>query len=310
MKLLGLVLVAACGPGIVMESPHVAGRQALLDASGNADRLVELFRGSITNGGLFFEDAACESKFAAGGDVRPDQLEQFAHCLAALHLQASPREDALGDVVVMTYAPGMEIEARVAQEDAGAHLSWIGYESRRAVDAPIATITVDALDSIRTAGDRNGPVDAGDASTLELDAKSHSAYAWLRICVDETGMLSLAHTFQSTSEKATELFENAARHWTFRPFTIDGHPVPVCSMVKMTYPPNQTTVETLPLPPPPSRSKKEPLVFAGDAKKSLIEGKRIAGNKMISPDDSTKTKIASSRVDKVVGSFRICLDDA
>ena len=81
-------------------------------------------------------------------------------------------------------------------------------------------------------------------------------------------------------------------------------------MVRMTYPPGQgPATETLPYPPPPSHTGKEPIVFTGLGKTKLIEGKRIFGNKMISPDDHTKTKIGRSHATKVVGSFRLCLDD-
>jgi hypothetical protein len=39
----------------------------------------------------------------------------------------------------------------------------------------------------------------------------------------------------------------------------------------------------------------------------MLEGSRIAGDKMISPDDVTKTEIQRSGKDRVIGSFKLCL---
>jgi hypothetical protein len=310
-----VVGVIACGPNpnLIVLDTHLAGQNALVEASGNPDAIQKLFRGSVVDGGLWFNDAACAAQFSNGGELRPDQLAAFAHCLAGLHLQPSTRDDALGDVVVMTYAPGIEIEARVVQEDVGPHLTWIGYESRRDIDALIPTVTVDTLESIRLSGDRNGPLDPSVASTLELDPtpKSHAQFTWLRLCVDETGAVTLAHPFETTSEQASAAFETAAKAWTFRPFTIQGRVVPICSMVRMTYPAGQgPTVETLPLPPKPLRARKEPIVFAEGAKNAkLTEGRRIAGSKFIAPDNDTKSAIQKKTAGRVTGSFRLCLDE-
>ncbi|MEO8550044.1 MAG: hypothetical protein ABI678_08720 [Kofleriaceae bacterium] len=314
MKLCGLVVVAAaCGPGLVPRDTREVGREALAGAVGNPAELRELFRDSVVDGGLWFDDAACAAEFGKGEEVPKDRLDAFAACLAGLNLQPSPREDALGDVVVLDYAPGIELEARVAPEAAGPHLSWIGYASRRPIDALVPTITPSALESIRLTGDRNGPLEPTLASTLELDPtpKSHAQFTWLRVCVDETGAVTLADPFETTSIKASLGFARAAAQWTFKPFVIHDQPVAVCSLARMSYPPNQApTVETLPLPPAPSRSHKNPLVYVEGAKeRKLHEGHRVAGDKMIAPDDGTKTRIQKSKVDRITASFRICLDE-
>jgi len=314
MKLLGLVVAAAaCGPGLVPRDTREIGRETLASAVGDPAELRELFRDSVVDGGLWFDDATCAAEFGKGEEVPKDRLDAFATCLAGLHLQPSPREDALGDVVVLDYAPGIELEARVAPEAAGPHLSWIGYASRRPIDALVPTITPSALESIRLTGDRNGPLDPEFATKLELDPtpKSHAQFAWLRVCVDESGAVTLADPFETTSNNVSIAFARAASQWTFKPFRIHDQPVAVCSLARMSYPPNEgPTVETLPLPPAPSRSHKNPLVFVDGAKESqLHEGHRISGNKMIAPDDPTKTKIQRSKVDRVTASFRICLDE-
>ena len=302
MRAAVLVGVIACGPGLGAIDTHTVGRTALVDASGNAAAIEKLLYGLVVDGGMWFNDPGCAAQFSEGRELKRDEFPAFARCLAELHLQASPREDALGDVVVMTYEPGIEIEARVIPEEAGPHLVWIGYESRRAIDASIPTITSDTLESLRIAGDRNGPLDPSTASGLELDAtpKSHAAFTWIRLCLDETGAVTLAHPFETTSSKASNAFVAAAGAWTFRPFTVAGRVLPACSMVRMTYPVGQgPTVETLPMPPPPGRDNKEPIVFAEGTK--LTEGKRISGTKLIAPDDHTKTAIQHSGHDLAPG---------
>jgi len=54
-----------------------------------------------------------------------------------------------------------------------------------------------------------------------------------------------------------------------------------------------------PPPPPPAPPQNVP--------PTLLEGSRIAGEKMISPDDVTKTEISRSGKDRLIGSFKLCL---
>ena len=39
----------------------------------------------------------------------------------------------------------------------------------------------------------------------------------------------------------------------------------------------------------------------------MLEGSRIAGEKMITPDDVTKTEINRSGKSRIIGSFKLCL---
>jgi hypothetical protein len=301
----------ACEPGFTPVEPRDVARDAVVDSVGHADNFETLFRDSVVDGGLWFDDPAC-AKFAAPGEVARDQLSAFAHCLAELPLKESPRHDALGDVTVLDYAPGIELEARVVQEVGGPHLSWIGYASHGADDPMVPMITSDALESIRLTGDRNGPVDAQIAGTLGLDPTptSHAQFTWIKVCLDETGAITKTHGGETTSDMALAAFEQAAKGWTFKPFAINGRAVPVCSMARMTYPAGQgPSVETLPMPaPPPKPGHREPLVFAAGAKR--LEGKRISGTKVIRPDVETTAAIAKSHVDRVTGSFRVCLTES
>ena len=309
---LGLALAACAGPGLVFVDQRIEAKHALVAAADDPAKLEALLRGGVTDGGLWFSDPPCEAEFGAGGSVPPDRQPTFARCLAGLHLQPSTRDDDLGDVTVMTYAPGIEVEARIAQEQLGPRLTWIGFESRRAVDALLPTITPAQLETVRLTGDLDGPLDPREAKVLELESTpaSHAAYAWLRVCVDETGAVSLAHTFEMTSPAAKALFEAAARRWTFRPYMLGGKPTHVCAMERMTYPPGHGPVgETLPVPPPASRNTLEPMVFTRDSQRTRLD-ERARGSKLITPDDDTWAQMASHDVRRIQASFRVCRDEA
>ena len=308
-RALVLVAVIGCGPGLRPRGEtREVGRDALVAASGNAAALRKLLRDTVVNGGLWFDDASC-SEFAKSGEIAGSRLEAFATCLATLPLQASAREDALGDVVVVEYAPGFELEARVVHELAGPRLTWIGYASQRPERSEAPTVTSAAIEARRLTGDRNGPPAPEAIVELELTAKSERHnFSWIKFCIDDAGAVTEATPFETVSRKSSDAFVAAVRTWKFRPFVLRGQTIPVCSMVRMAYPPdNAPAVETLPLPPPPSKSKHPTVVLAQNAR--FTQGSRIYGEKLIVPDEATKSAIHEARVPRILGSFRFCLDD-
>jgi len=299
-----LVLLVACGPGVQRRDTRMIGREAL--AGAGADRLEELMRDEVTNGGIWFDDAECAKQFGVAGPVLRAEVPAFAKCVAKLGMTASKRESALGDVVIMEYAPGIELEVRVVQSNQGPWLTWIGYATRTSGDLDVPTITKDALERLRLAGDPNGPLDPTVAS--ELVEKADGAFSWIKVCIDSTGAVTRTESYETTSDKAGTAFAAAAAQWKFRPFVTRGKPMAACSLARMVFPPGKAEpIETLPMPPPPSQSKKRPIVLAKGSK--LLEGKRIAGERAIIPDDMTRQAMAEAMVSKVVGTFRICLDE-
>jgi hypothetical protein len=291
------VVVAACGgaaPNVEQPRDTRDLRAALIAAADDPAALAKLLRGSVTNGGLWFADPACVFPV---GQVTADRLPEFARCLAGLHMRRSLREDALADVVVLQYDPGFEIEARVIADSGGPRLTWIGYEARRDDDDALPTINAALFESLRVAGDRNGPVVlAGDAT----------AEAWLKVCIDDTGSVTSADLRAMTSIDAGHAFVAAARTWKFRPFTLGERVVPVCAMLLLKYPPTQRTAdEILPLPPQRGDGNGEPALVV-DPK--ALELKRTGGEKNIVPDDETKVQIEHSGLLRIAASFKMCID--
>ena len=305
-----LVASAACGPGLPPENPKERGRNALAEASGNEQAIRQLLLGSVTYAGLWFPDSECVTQFPVAAPIPADHLDAFAHCLATLHWQPSNRSEQLADVVVLTYPPGIEIEARVVPELSGPRITWIGFVSRRDESSAPPSITPEAFDTLRTAGDRNGPLDAAVAPTLELDHDfSKHAYTWFQVCLDSEGKVTGIHARKETSQAAARAFADAASRWTFRPFTMGGQAIPVCSLIRMAYPADPPTADDniLPLPRPPSAD----VLLAKDfieLPAKVLQGHRISGQTIIQPDDQTRVAIQQRHIRAVAVMFRICLN--
>jgi TonB family protein len=282
-------LVASCGPGLRREPLKPKARDTL--TSRDPAVFERLMRGGVVDGGLWFDDPNC-IEFNTAGEVAEARRSAFARCLAALGLHASEREDALGDVVVMEYGP-YEVEARVVAEHDGPRLTWIGFSARLDASDSLPTLSPEGLAALR--------VETPMPEKLEPDST-----AWLKLCIDETGAVTAADVREMSSPAAATAYRDAVMRWKLRPFTVSGQPMPVCSMVHLANR-QKAGPEVLPLPAPPSRSHIRPIVLTSGPH-SLLEGRRISGQKLVVPDDETKTAIANAGGGRVTGSFRLCLD--
>ena len=305
-------IVVACGPGLRIAGGNELAVESLRDASGDARAHEALMRENVVNGGLHFDDPACAAQFPPG-EVPAAQLTAFARCLAQLELQPSPRQDPLGDVAVMTYGPGFEVEARVINEQRGPRLVWIGFASQLDRGGATPTLGRAAFEALRVTGATT--VDAGLAQQLDLQLDPanglEAVSAWLKLCLDEAGVIASLDAYEATSMAAERAFLATARGWTFRPFIHGGVARPACGLTQMTYPPSKApTVEILPLPPPPSRGKQRPIVLSPGAFGKMIEGKRISGKRNIGPSQAIQAKMRNAKIPRLIGSFRICLDEA
>jgi hypothetical protein len=61
--------------------------------------------------------------------------------------------------------------------------------------------------------------------------------------------------------------------------------------------------------PPPAPKSVAHTVAPQNVPPSALEAQRVAGDKMVMPDDGTKTAIAESGKEKVVGSWKLCVDE-
>ncbi len=277
----------------------------LIAAAGSEAELRKLMHGSVMNGGIWFEDPECVRQFPVAGKVEGERVQAFAHCLAGLKLQASKRHDTYIDGAVLTYAPGFELEALVLDAVDGPRLVWIGYSGRHDSADALPTISGETLESLRTAGIRNGPVDPAKMAGLEELKRPTKpfAYAWLKVCLDREGTVTSARPREATSLGASDAFSAAAQAWKFKPFLLDEQPLPVCAMARMVYPETADAgIETL---PPPASADEIPNVAP-----QIVEAHRVAGEKLIAPSGSMRVEMQQAGVHRLIGSFKLCIDES
>lgn len=296
------VAIAACGPGLAQT--HVEQRDQTKDAgaalasasqAGDVARVRGMLGPSVVNGGLWFADASCEAEFAVPGELGGGRLDELARCLATMKLKVGTRGDALPDVAVLTYEPGFELEAQFIEKPDGAWLSWIGWVARHDTADALPTIAPEALETLRAAGTREPAVTGLDASIAT--SKRKYAYAWAKLCIDADGNVTGAHVREASSTRALHAFVDAIGDWKFKPFAPKGQPIPVCSMMLLARPlATARAHEQIPMP----MTGDKPQVNPADLE-------RIAGERLIAPDDDDKTRIQKAGSPRMIGAFKVCI---
>lgn len=294
--------------------------------------------------GSWFADTACRKRFGRSEELKTTANQAaLAKCLAGVKLQVSTRRAATEDGAVLTIDPGIEVEILFD----GARVRWLSFAGKRAGDALLPTLTAQAFEALRTAGTTK--LDAVLKKPLEGPLKHNaSVSAWMRICLDATGLVTSATVRESEPEieVVKSAFAAAVGDWKFKPFTPGGVATPACSLSLLTYPAAKAPdVETLPGPPagrivvrdpdgeedgdeygveggmpdgtpggppapplPPPPPPPRGAPAPVNVAPSLLEALRIAGTRNILPDEATKREIKQSGKDAVVGVWKLCLD--
>ena len=291
-------VLAACGGAHGAADRDEVAREMV---SSDPVQLAAMLRAPLEYGGLWFDDPACQQEFIAPGVVGADRIDAFARCLATLHLTVSAREHPYPDVIVLDYAPGLEIEASV---DGDGRIRWIGYSGRHDLRDALPSITPEALESLRSAGEPS-PVLGADAKARlareRADLGNTTSHVWLKVCLDADGNVTGAHARVESSPVAGDVFTAAVAQWKFRPFVVGGRAIPVCALRYVSDPavgPTEDAVR-LPLPVPPELG---PLVDT----KALH---RISGQTMIIPDGSDQNAMRMLHVRRIVVAFSYCVDE-
>jgi hypothetical protein len=313
--------------------------------SKNGNRVAKLLGESVQNYGIWFADPACAKQFGAPGVVTGPELAAFARCLTGLRLQATTRQPGASDNAILTYDPGIELEI----SHSGGRVRWLGFLYQTAADRGRPTLTAQAFEALRKAGKTNLDDVVGTKLEPVLErSKDTSVSAWVKLCIDDEGSIDHVDVRQTDapagqSGKVRMAFEVAIeRGWRFRPFTVRGKAMPVCTMALLTYPAARAPlVETLPPALQPSfalgAEAKDDLdgVEGGDeggldgsvvgvvggigavppsvsvwqpVPPTLLEANRLRGDKDIEPDAPTKAQIAKSGKDRLIGSYKLCID--
>lgn len=259
-----LLVIAGCWSGLPpkkaarLPTRDFAEQLAAASQAGDATTIRNLLGPKVIDGGLWFSDADCTHEFAGAGDVGGGRLDELARCLATLKLQVSQRGDGLPDVAVLSYAPGFEVEARFIDRPDGPWLSWIGYAGRRDESDALPTLTPEAVEALRIAGERNPVVTGLEAEYLP---KYGYAYAWLKVCVDGQGAVTRADVRVASSMHARHVFGEIPASWRFRPFMQGQQSIPFCVLERLVAPLGKAPPREL-LPPVLATPHGEPLIDA------------------------------------------------
>jgi hypothetical protein len=281
--------------------------QSLIEAviAHDATRLEAMLDMPLTYAGLYFADPECNRQFPAASSIGEDRRAAFARCLTTLPLHEASRTDVLFGVSVLEYVPGIEIEAVFRFPHNRPRLAWIGYSGRRDLRDGLPTVSPTALEAGRILGDPIATPTPDEARAIEAENASigvHFAYAWLKVCIDTTGVVTGVHAREVSSPRAEAAFTAAIQRWKFRPFVFGTQPLPVCSLIRFSHPRTTATGEDNALP----------IAFPaadGFVRVPRTQTKRISGVVAIVPDDDDKMQLQRSGGSTLVGSFRYCFDE-
>ncbi len=298
----------------------------------NVAAITAMLGTQFTNNGMWFPDAACAKRFASGGEVKGTDVGVFARCLAGFKLQMTTRQVTPRDGALLTVDPGIEIEVAFKGET----LRWIGFPSQGGADRALPMLTAQALEALRTRG--TTVVDAKVAQALDLELAQQRAVvatSWIKVCLDPRGEVTKLTSMWSSSGGATDAFLAAVADWTFKPFTVRGTPIAVCSASLLAYPGTKAPlVEAYPaslapsapitksydfddddfeimggligpsLPPPPPPPPPSTAVSP-----TMLESLRVAGIKTIVPDAPTIASMVQAKRGRVTAAMKMCVDD-
>lgn len=290
-----LLICALCACGGTSRNPRLeltvsadegATQLAQASQSGDVETIRRLLGPKVVLGGLWFPDADCTREFAAPGEIGGGRLEELARCLTTVKLELTSHHSVFDDVAVLSYAPGIEVEARLVDTDHGTWLSWIGYADVREASDRLPTLTQAAFDALR---------DGSDAAPATMPQAHESA--WLRVCIDATGHVTNAHIRSASSMEAGRMFAAAAQSWHFRPFSPAGQPLPACSLVSLPTagPKSPGRPPTLPTP------NGEPMLYG------RLHRTQSGGFPVVTP--ALKRELNDRNIHELVTAIRLCVNE-
>jgi hypothetical protein len=113
----------------------------------------------------------------------------------------------------------------------------------------LPTVSPGTLEAVRTDGDLRATPDEADGVALVTETKARGwkrAFAWFKICDDDTGAITGTHARESSSPLAERTFASAIARWKFGPPKLGDHAVPVCANYRFVHPPTEDP-EVLPM---------------------------------------------------------------
>ena len=250
---------------------------------------------------LWFDTESCK-QFEGKREVASDQLPALVDCLAGLDITASDTG--------VTYGPGVPVW--IVVDGSGKMRMLVGIRLPSFGDRLV--IAPDVFAKHVTGFQRQITPDA--ATKKQLDADDGVASMMALVCVDGRGKVTSVDVDKSTHATYAATVEKAVRRWKIKPFAVRGKAMAACSAMLLGYPEDKLGALAFPPPPPPppppatTTPPADPSTPAPtNVAPTVLEGQRISGEKNVVPDDLTKVAIQQKKVTKIIGSWKLCIDD-
>jgi TonB family protein len=253
--LAAIAFTAACGaakPDVIAMRNDTTGDGPAKLTSRDTAVIRQALRGPVVDAGMWFDDAACRARFAKVRLVPVGELDDLARCLATLQLSRSARQGT-AQVAILDTHDGIELEARFPTSASGSPLLSIGFIGAREASGWVPTISPEALEARRVAGDPHAS-DPAAVPTLDGLAASDprgTVVTQLRVCIGADGAVASAHALLTSSSSAAQLFAGAIHGWRFRPLVLGGQTLAACSVVTLGHPWDKAKPSLVPVEPAP-----------------------------------------------------------
>jgi hypothetical protein len=275
-----LVIVAVLSSNAIADKP----RLRVDDIIASRDSLVAALADTIELRGVLFSDASCAKRFGHPQRVRGTDRAALAGCVVALHPEA----------IGLTVGASTALTAK--REDGDDLVIWLGARDRH-----IVSIGGAIADDRPTVTRFDGIVEASASTKAIIEKTGRWASAAIELCHDARGEVTTRKLVRSSevADYDREVVAHFAAIDRVKPVQFGGSPIAVCELLLVT-----SAAPTAPPPPPPPDTKSQNIA------PTMLESHRVAGDKNIMPDDATKVQMVADGKDRVIGSFKVCVDTA
>ncbi|MBV8762467.1 MAG: hypothetical protein JO257_34605 [Deltaproteobacteria bacterium] len=238
-------------------------------AKADARTIAKLAPDGIHLENLWFGSKACGRYQGKAVDTKRSEVIKLVSCIADLGVKTHA-----GTALPAIVGPGIPLKP--VMQDGKLVALW----SPAALEPDALTIVTDAFVSHV---DHYAPPHAAGPATAE-------------VCVDPKGKVDLVEI--ATDDR--DAISAEIKSWHVKPFALRGKPYRACTVMRVGEATEEMPIDV------PGDSKPAP---PQNIVPSALETLRVAGSKLITPDAKTKDAIALSGHDKVIGSFKLCIDD-
>ncbi|HEY5927848.1 MAG TPA: hypothetical protein VIV11_39450 [Kofleriaceae bacterium] len=254
---------------------------------------------------LRFAASTCEKFGATEVTVDESDLPAFVACLADLDLKALIGPD--DKWINALYGPGFPLIFSHGGPDGSIDRIY-GYAKP---GSDLFVIEPVVFTSHIKKFTREIAPSQATKKALAAAATEHVA-ARVHVCVDARGKVdALAKVADESLASYEEDVTKAVRKWSIKPFMFGGKKIHACATLTLGYPADRIETSLQMQPPTIEQRERErtdssvPMNVAP----TLLEDYRISGEKLIVPDDATKTAFADSGRDRLIASFKLCIGD-